>query len=51
MIATLIWTLAVASVLPVYVTSQLVEGILCVLALGKLGNGEVFSSLDKRRPA
>jgi hypothetical protein len=33
--------LAVASV-PVYATSQLDEGILCVLALGKLGNGEVF---------
>ena len=31
MIATLIWTLAVASVPPVYTTSQLDEGILCVL--------------------
>ncbi len=51
MIGTLIWTLAVASVLPVYATSQLDEGILCVLALGKLGNGEVFSSFDERRPA
>ncbi len=51
MIATLIWTLAVASVLPVYATSQLDECILCVLALGKLGYGEVFSSLDERRPA
>ncbi len=43
--------LAVVSVLPVYVTSQLDEGILCVLALGKLGYGEAFSSLDERRPA
>jgi hypothetical protein len=51
MIATLIWTLAVASVFPVYVTSQLDEGILCVLALGKHSNGEVFSSFDERRPA
>jgi hypothetical protein len=51
MIATLIWTLTVASVLPVYATSQLDEGILCVLALGKLGYGEVFSSPDERRPA
>ncbi len=51
MIATLIWTLAVASVLPVYATSQLDEGILCVLALGKLSYGEVFSSFDERRPA
>ena len=51
MIATLIWTLAVTSVLPVYSTSQLDEGILCVLALGKLGYGEVFSSFDERRPA
>jgi len=49
--ATLIWTLAVASVPPVYTTSQLDEGILCVFALGKLGNGEVFSSFDERRPA
>ncbi len=52
MIATLIWTLAVASVPPVYTTSQLNEGILCVSALGKLGYGEeVFSSFDERRPA
>ncbi len=51
MIATLIWTLAVTSVLPVYATSQLDEGILCVLALGKLGYGEVFSFFDERRPA
>ena len=51
MIATLIWTLAVTSVPPVYTTSQLDEGILCVFALGKLGNGEVFSSFDERRPA
>jgi hypothetical protein len=43
--------LAVASVPPVYVTSQLDEGILCVLALGKLGYGEVFSFFDERRPA
>ena len=42
MIATLIWMLAVASVPPVYTTSQLDEGILCVLALGKLDNGDVF---------
>jgi hypothetical protein len=47
----LIWTLAVTSVLPVYVTSQLDEGIWCVLALGKLGYGDVFSSFDERRPA
>ncbi len=46
MISTLMWTLAVASVPPVYMTSQLDEGILCVLALGKLGNGDVFSSFD-----
>ncbi len=51
MIATLIWTLAVASVPPVYTTSQLDEGILYVFALGKLGYGEVFSSFDERRPA
>ncbi len=51
MIAMLIWTLAVASVLPVYATSQFDEGILCVLALEKLAYGEVFSSLDERRPA
>ena len=50
MIATLIWMLAVASVPPVYTTSQLDEGILCVFALGKL-NGEVFSSFDERGPA
>ncbi len=31
MIVTLIWTLAVALVPPVYTTSQLDEGILCVL--------------------
>jgi hypothetical protein len=37
--------LAVASVPPVYATSQLGEGILCVLSLEKLGCGEVFSSL------
>ncbi len=43
--------LAVTSVLPVYATSHLDEDILCVLALGKLGYGEVFSSLDDRRPA
>ncbi len=47
----LIWTLAVASVPPVYTTSQLDEGILCVFALGKLGYGEVFSSFDERRLA
>jgi hypothetical protein len=51
MIAMLIWMLAVASVPPVYVTSQLDEGNLCVFALGKLGYGEVFSSFDERRPA
>jgi hypothetical protein len=50
-IATLIWTLAVASVPPVYMTSQLDEGTLCVFALGKLGYGEVFSSFDERRPS
>jgi hypothetical protein len=46
--------LAVASVppAPVYATSQLDEGILCVFfILGKLGYGEVFSSFDERRPA
>ncbi len=42
MIVTLIWTLAVASVPPVNMTSQLDEGIWCVFALGKLGYGEVF---------
>ncbi len=47
MIVTLIWMLAVASVPPVDTTSQLDEGILCVFALGKLGYGEVFSSLIK----
>ncbi len=31
MIAMLLWMLAVASVPPVYTTSQLDEGILCVL--------------------
>ncbi len=51
MIATLIWTLALAIVPPVDTTSQLDEGILCVFALGKLVYGEVFSSFDKRRPA
>ena len=51
MIATLILTLAVASVPPVYTTSQFDEGIMCVYALGKLGHGEVFSSFDERRPA
>ncbi len=51
MIATLIWMRAVASVPPVYMTSQLDEGISCVFALGKLGYGEVFSSFDERRPA
>ncbi len=50
-IATLIWMLAVASVPPADMTSQLDEGILCVFALGKLGYGEVFSSFDERRPA
>jgi hypothetical protein len=49
MLTTLLWTLAVASVPPVYVTSQLDEGILSVcvffLILGKLGYGEVFFSL------
>jgi hypothetical protein len=30
-----VWTLAVASVPPVYATSQLVEGILCVFSTGK----------------
>ena len=33
---------AVASVPPVYTTSQLDEGILCVFALGKLGYGKVI---------
>ncbi len=51
MIATLIWMLAVASVPPVYTTSQFDEGILCVFALGKLSNGKVFSSFDERRLA
>jgi hypothetical protein len=37
---------------PVYATSQLDEGILCVFfALGKLGYGEAFSSFVERRPA
>ncbi len=47
MIATLILTLAVASVPPVYTTSQLDEGILCVFALEKLSYGEVFFPLMK----
>ncbi len=51
MLATLIWTLAVASVPPVYTTSQLDESILCIFTLGRLSNGEVFSSFDERRPA
>ncbi len=51
MIASLIWTLAVTSVPPVYTALQLDEGILCAFALGKLGYGEVFSSFDERRPA
>jgi hypothetical protein len=51
MIAMLIWTLAFTSVPPVYATSQLDEGILCVFALGKLGYGEVFSSFDEGRRA
>ncbi len=51
MIVTLMLMLAVASILPVYTTSQLDEGILCVFALGKLGYGEVFFSFDERRPA
>ncbi len=50
MIATLIWMLAVASVPPVDMTSQLDESILGVFALGKLGYGEVFSSFGERRP-
>ncbi len=51
MIATLIWMLAVASLLPVYATSQLDEVFYAFLALGKLGYGEVLSSFDERRPA
>ena len=51
MMATPIWMLAVASVPPVYTTSQLDEGILCVFALGKIGYSEVFSSFDERRLA
>ncbi len=47
MIATLIWTLAVTSVHPVYTTSQFDEGIMCVFALGKLGYGEVLLPLMK----
>ncbi len=45
--------LPVASVPPVYATSQLDEGIfVCVFfILGKLGYGEVFSSFDERRLA
>ena len=46
----LLWMLAVTSVPLVYTTSQLDEGILCVFTLGRLGNGEVFSSFDERRP-
>ncbi len=43
--------LAVASVPPVYATSQLDEGILCVsFALGKLGYSKVFSLFVERRP-
>ena len=45
--AMLIWTLAVTLVPPVYMTSQLDEGIWCVFALGKLGYGEVFFPLMK----
>ncbi len=44
--------LAVASVPPVYTTSELDEGILCVFfLLGKLGYSEVFSSFVEKRPA
>jgi hypothetical protein len=43
--------LAVASVPPVYVTSQLDEGILCIFSTGKAGYGEVFSSFIERKPA
>jgi hypothetical protein len=43
--------LAVASVPPIYTTSQFDEGILCVFfILGKLSYGEVFSPFDERRP-
>jgi hypothetical protein len=40
--AMLIWTLAVTLVSPVYMISQLDEGILCVFALGMLSYGEVI---------
>jgi hypothetical protein len=43
--------LAVASVPPVYATSQLDGFFFVFLALGKLGYGEVFSSFVERRPA
>jgi len=43
--------LAVASVPPVYATSQLDEGVLCVFSTGKLGYGEIFSYFVERRPA
>jgi hypothetical protein len=43
--------LAVASVTPVYTTSQLDESSLCDFALGKLGYGEIFSSFYERRLA
>ena len=51
MIATLIWTLAVASVPPVYMTINLMRVFCVFLALGKRGYGEVYSSFDERRPA
>jgi hypothetical protein len=51
MIPMLIKTLAVTSAPPKYMTSQLDEGILCILTLGKLGYGEVFSSFVERRQA
>ncbi len=47
MIATLSWMLAFTSVPPVYTTSQLDEGILCVFALRKLGYGEYSLPLMK----
>ncbi len=45
--------LAVASVPPVYATSQLDEVILSIffVALEQLGYSEVFSSFVERRPA
>jgi hypothetical protein len=43
--------LAVASVPPVYATSQLDEVICVFLELGKLGYGEIFSSFVERKPA